>query len=133
MDGLAIGLSFQVSAATAAIVTLAVLAHDLADGVNTVNVSLAGSTGRVWARRWLTADAAAPLVGIGLSSLVRVPQGDLALLLAVFAGFFLCIGATELIPSSHARHPRPWTTVATLVGCAAIWAVVRVANLSSSP
>jgi ZIP family zinc transporter len=133
MDGLAIGLSFQVSAATAAVVTLAVLAHDLADGINTVNVSLAAATGRPWARRWLMADAAAPLVGIGLSRLVIVPRGDLALILAAFAGFFLCIGATELIPTSHLRHPRPWTTLATLAGCAAIWAVVRAANLGASP
>jgi ZIP family zinc transporter len=128
MDGLAIGLSFQVSAATAAVVTLAVLAHDLSDGINTVNVSLAGSAGRVWARRWLIADAAAPLVGIGLSRLFTVPRGALALFLAAFAGFFLVIGASELIPASHQRHPRAFTTLATLAGCAMIWIVVRLAG-----
>ncbi|HEY5289854.1 MAG TPA: ZIP family metal transporter [Caulobacteraceae bacterium] len=133
MDGLAIGLSFQVSAATAVVVTLAVLAHDLSDGINTVNVSLTGGAGRSWARRWLLADAIAPLVGIGLSRLVSVPRADLALFLAAFAGFFLCIGATELIPASHERHPRAWTTIATLAGCAIIWLVVRLANFGASP
>jgi ZIP family zinc transporter len=133
MDGLAIGLSFQVSAAAAAVVTLAVLAHDVSDGINTVNVSLAGSAGRIWARRWLMADAAAPLVGIFLSRLVKVSPGALGLALAAFAGFFLCIGASELIPASHDRHPRAWTTISTLVGCAAIWAVVRLAHLGASP
>jgi ZIP family zinc transporter len=128
MDGLAIGLSFQVSAAVAAVVTLAVLAHDISDGVNTVNVSLAGSASRAWARRWLLADAAAPLVGIGLSRLVTVPRGALGLVLAAFAGFFLCIGASELIPASHQRHPRAWTTLTTLIGCAVIWVVVRLAG-----
>jgi len=133
MDGLAIGLSFQVSASTAAVVTLAVLAHDLSDGVNTVNVSLAGGAGRVWARRWLWADAAAPLVGIAVSRLVRVPCADFALILAVFAGFFLCIGASELIPASHQRRPGAWTTLTTLIGCAAIWVVVRLAGAGASP
>jgi ZIP family zinc transporter len=128
MDGLAIGLSFQVSAAAAAVVTLAVLAHDISDGVNTVNVSLAGSAGRTWARRWLLADAVAPLVGIFLSRLVSVPRGALGLALAAFAGFFLCIGASELIPASHQRHPRVWTTLTTLAGCAVIWVVVRLAG-----
>lgn len=132
MDGLAIGFSFQVSPAVAAVVTLAVLAHDISDGINTVNVSLAGSAGRIWARRWLAADAAAPLVGIFLSRLVHVPRAALALALAAFAGFFLCIGASELIPASHARHPRAWTTIATLVGCAVIWTVVRLAGLGAS-
>jgi zinc transporter ZupT len=133
MDGLAIGFSFQVSAATAVVVTLAVLAHDLSDGVNTVNVSLAGSGNRTWARRWLVADALAPLAGIMLSRLVTIPQENLALALAAFAGFFLCIGASELIPASHQRHPRAWTTLATLAGCATIWGVVRFASLGVSP
>jgi len=132
-DGLAIGLSFQVSPAAAAVVTLAVLAHDVSDGINTVNVSLAGMAGRTWARRWLLADAAAPLVGILLSRLVSVPRGALALMLAAFAGFFLCIGATELIPASHERHPRAWTTIATLAGCGTIWVVVRLANFGATP
>jgi zinc transporter ZupT len=132
MDGLAIGLSFQVSAATAAVVTLAVLAHDVSDGINTVNVSLAGSGSRTWARRWLLADAAAPLVGVLLSRLISVPRDVLALALAAFAGFFLVIGASELIPASHQRHPRAWTTLATLAGCGAIWLVVRLANLGGS-
>ena len=132
MDGLAIGLSFQVSPAAAAVVTLAVLAHDVSDGVNTVNVSLAGSAGRIWARRWLMADAAAPLVGIFLSRLVTVSQDTLGLALAAFAGFFLCIGASELIPASYQRHRKVWTTLATLIGCAAIWAAVRLAVLGAS-
>jgi ZIP family zinc transporter len=127
MDGLAIGLSFQVSAAAAAVVTLAVLAHDVSDGINTVNVSLAGSAGRLWARRWLMADAAAPIVGIFLSRLVTISPANLGLILAAFAGFFLCIGASELVPASHQRHPKAWTTVSTVLGCAVIWLVVRLA------
>ena len=132
MDGLAIGLSFQVSAAAAAVVTLAVLAHDLCDGVNTVNISLAGGAGRAWARRWLAADAIAPLIGILLSRLISVPRSDLSLLLAAFAGAFLCLGAVNLTPASHARHPTAWTTVATVIGAAVIWGVVRLAGLGAS-
>ena len=127
LDGLGIGLGFQASPAVGVALTVAVLAHDLADGVNTVNLSLNGSKSPRVARRWLWADATAPLVGIGLSLLIRPPAGALTLLIALFAGFFLYIGASELLPESHHRHPRAWTTAATVLGVALIWAVVRLA------
>jgi zinc transporter ZupT len=127
LDGLAIGLGFQVSMAVGAVLAIAVLAHDFSDGVNTVNLSLAGSGRPAVARRWLIADAAAPTVGIAASRLITVPQGQLAVIVAAFAGFFLYIGASELLPDSHHRHPRAWTTLATLLGAALIYAVVRFA------
>ncbi|MGI8840468.1 MAG: ZIP family metal transporter [Caulobacteraceae bacterium] len=129
LDGVAIGLGFQVSMAVGAVLAIAVLAHDFSDGINTVNLSLAGSGRPALARRWLIADAAAPMVGIAASRLITVPQSWLALIVAAFAGFFLYIGASELLPDSHHRHPRAWTTVATLAGAALIYAVVRLAPL----
>ncbi|MDQ2861189.1 MAG: ZIP family metal transporter [Pseudomonadota bacterium] len=129
LDGLAIGLGFQVSVAVGAVLAIAVLAHDFSDGINTVNLSLAGSPRPRTARRWLIADAAAPMVGIAASRAIVVSQADLALIIAAFAGFFLYIGASELLPDSHHRYPRAWTTVATLLGAALIYAVVRLAAL----
>ena len=128
LDGLAIGLGFQVSAAVGAVLAIAVLAHDFSDGINTVNLSLAGSARPRIARRWLMADAAAPMVGIAASRAIAVPRADLALVIAAFAGFFLYIGASELLPDSHHRYPRAWTTAATVLGAALIYAVVRLAG-----
>lgn len=128
LDGLAIGLGFQVSAAVGGILAIAVLAHDFSDGINTVNLSLAGSSGTRAARRWLIADAVAPLLGILISRLIVVPSEKLSMILAAFAGFFLYIGASELLPDSHHRHPRVWTTIATLAGAALILGVVTLAG-----
>ncbi len=128
MDGLGIGLAFHVSSAVGLIVALAVLAHDLLDGANTVTLSLAGGVGEGAARRWLAADALAPLMGIGLARLVPMPPFILAVCLGVFAGFFLYIGASELLPRSHDRRPRWSTTGATLAGFAFIYAVIRAAG-----
>ncbi|MBV8592897.1 MAG: hypothetical protein JOZ27_01210 [Caulobacteraceae bacterium] len=128
MDGIGIGLGFQVSTATGAVLAIAVLAHDLADGINTVNLSLAGGGPSRIARRWLIADALAPMAGISLSQLVRLRAGDLALAVAAFTGFFLYIGATELIPESHQRAPSAWTTATTVAGAAFIALVMRVAS-----
>jgi ZIP family zinc transporter len=128
LDGLAIGLGFQVSATVGGILAVAVLAHDFSDGVNTVNLALAGSSGPRAARRWLFADAMAPLCGILASRLIVVPSNALAIVVAAFAGFFLYIGASELLPDSHHRHPRAWTTIATLAGAALIFVAVSVAG-----
>ena len=124
LDGVGIGLGFQVSTAVGLVLALEVLAHDLADGVNTVNLSLTGSKDPRLARRWLVADAAAPLAGIVASRLIVPPLGALGSVIALFAGFFLYIGASELVPQSHLRHPRIWTTASTVLGVALIWGVV---------
>jgi len=128
IDGLGIGLAFQVAPAIGIVVAAAVLAHDFADGVNTVTLSLSGGGGAQRARGWLAADAVAPLVGIGLTRLIRVGEGPLGLAIALFAGFFLYIGAAALAPASHRAMPRLRTSLATVGGMAAIWIVVRLAS-----
>ena len=128
LDGLGIGLAFQVGPAVGVVVAVAVLAHDVADGINTVNLSLSGGGGPRRARGWLIADATAPLVGIGLTRLFSVAEGTLGLVIALFAGFFLYIGAAELTPASHRALPRLWTSLATIVGMAVMWVAVRLAG-----
>lgn len=128
IDGLGIGLAFKASPAVGAGVAFAVLAHDCLDGANTVTLSLSGGAGDRTARRWLVADALAPLVGIGLSRLISLPPAGLELLLGGFAGFFLYIGASELLPQALSRRPKVSTSVATVAGLTALYAVVRLAG-----
>ncbi len=65
------GIAFQASHEIGLIVAAAVLAHDFADGLNTVNVVVKNGGSRRFALRWLAVDAAAPLVGAALSLLVQ--------------------------------------------------------------
>lgn len=127
MDGLAVGMAFHVNTAAGLVVAFAVLAHDVLDGANTVTLSLAGGASTATARRWLAVDALAPLIGIGLARLVDVPAGLLSLALAVFSGFFLYIGASELLPRSHEVRPKLSTLGATGLGLGFIYGVVRLA------
>ncbi len=127
MDGLAVGLAFHVNTAVGLVVAFAVLAHDVLDGANTVTLSLTGGSSTVTARRWLAADALAPLIGIAIARLIIVPASLLSLLLAVFSGFFLYIGASELLPRSHQQRPKLSTLGATALGLGFIYAVVRLA------
>ena len=128
LDGFAIGVAFQASRATGIVVAVAVLVHDFSDGLNTVNVVLKNGGNRPAALRWLAVDALAPVAGAAVSLLVVFPQSALSLILAVFAGFFLYIGASDLLPESHHAHPRFFTTFATLLGAATLYAVTRIAG-----
>jgi len=125
LDGLGIGLAFQASHQAGIVVAAAVLAHDFADGLNTVNVVVKHGGSRGQALRWLLADALAPVLGAALSLFFRLPGDILALLLAGFGGFFLYIGALDLLPESQ-RAGQRWTSGgATLLGAAFLFAVAR--------
>jgi zinc transporter ZupT len=126
LDGFAVGVAFQASHEIGLIVAAAVLAHDFADGLNTVNVVMRNGGSRSFALRWLAVDAAAPVLGASLSLLLTPDPRLLAPLLALFCGFFLHIGASGLLPESHRAHPRPSTTIATLLGAAFLYAVTTL-------
>lgn len=126
LDGVGIGLAFEVSVAVGLVLAAAVLAHDLLDGANTVVLSVAGGAEKVAARRWLLADAVAPVLGILVSRSVDVSAPNLALLLAFFAGGFLYIGASELLPRSRARADTSVQAFSVGLGLALIYLVVRL-------
>ena len=126
LDGMAIGIGFQASAAVGIVVTAAVLTHDFSDGINTVNLVLKNGGSWRQAFRWLLADAAAPLLGAASTLFFRIPESAIGLVLAVFVGTFLYLSASDLIPESHHRHPRALTTVMTLLGALVLYAVVRL-------
>ncbi|MFS0772290.1 ZIP family metal transporter [Sphingomonas sp. 1P08PE] len=127
LDGMGIGLAFQMSPAIGWVLALAVLTHDIADGINTVSLSLTGSRPGL-ARRWLLVNGMAPLAGVVLGLLVRVPDAMLAPLLGAFAGVFLFIGGCELIPRSRLRDPRLRATIATIMGMVLMLLVTQWAH-----
>lgn len=129
LDGVAIGLAFQVSAAVGAIVAVAVLTHDFSDGINTVGLILKNKGSRTEAFRWLMTDALAPALGIASTLFFSLPESALALVLAIFSGFFLYIGASDLLPESHHAHPTLWTTTMTVFGVVVLFVAIRLANI----
>jgi zinc transporter ZupT len=123
IDGLGIGFAFHVSNATGFIVFLAVVSHDFADGLNTVSFVLRQSNDRRAARRWLLVDALAPLAGATVGAAVAVSGTTVGVMLALYGGFFLSMGATDLLPEAH-THPSWKRIVLTVAGVAATWAIV---------
>ncbi len=121
LDGLAIGLAYQAGAGLGLIVLLAVLAHDFADGMNVVTLALEAARGRRLAIGFLVLDALAPVVGAGLSLVIAIPDVALGWLLGSFAGVFIAIGASHLLPES--QHERP-SDGPLLIGLSALGAVL---------
>jgi zinc transporter ZupT len=127
IDGLGIGFAFHVSTATGLLVFLAVVTHDFADGMNTVSFVLRQSGDRKSARLWLLADSFAPLLGAIVGASITISERGLGYVLALYTGFFLFIGATDLLPEAHS-HPS-WKRVGlTVAGFASTWAIVFAAT-----
>lgn len=129
LDGVAIGLAFQVSMAVGTIVTVAVLVHDFSDGINTVGLILKNKGESGHALRWLCVDAFAPILGAASTLFFTLPESALAVILALFSGFFLYIGASELIPESHHHHPKALTSVMTVAGVLVLYIAIHFANI----
>lgn len=127
-DGMGIGLAFKVSTSLGLVVAVAVLAHDFSDGLNTVNFILKHEGSRSRAFNWLFIDAIAPILGVISASLFYLPKDILGLLLALFSGFFLYIGASDLVPESHHAHPVRWTTIMTVLGMLALYAIIQLVS-----
>jgi len=124
LDGVAIGLAFQTSKTIGIIVAIAVLTHDFSDGINTMNIVLKNRGARKEAFRWLLLDAAAPVLGIVSTCFFTLPGDGFGMALALFGGFFLYIGASDLIPESYHAHPKFLTTAMTLLGAGVLYLAI---------
>ncbi|HVC02735.1 MAG TPA: ZIP family metal transporter [Steroidobacteraceae bacterium] len=128
LDGIAVGLAFQASHAIGLVVAIAVLSHDFSDGINTMNIVLKNGAQRRPALLWLAADAVAPSLGIASTLFYTLRPGQFGVVLALFAGFFLYLGASDLVPESYHAHPKVLTTAMTLAGAAVLYLAVRLAG-----
>ena len=117
LDGLAIGAGFQAGAKTGFVILLAVVAHDFADGLNTVTFMLATRNKHSRTIALLIIDAAAPVAGALLTGVLRIEPRMVAFQLSFFAGFLLYLGASDLLPHVHER-PRATLIASTLAGLA---------------
>ena len=103
MDGVGIGLAFQVSPAVGLSVAIAVIAHDFCDGLNTVSLMLIHRNTKARALGMLALDAIAPVLGAVSTFAFGVPSEMLVLYLGFFAGFLLYIGASDILPQAHSK------------------------------
>ncbi len=122
-DGVAIGLSFQASTAVGIVVAAAVIGHDFSDGLNTVSILLKNRASESVSYRWLLVDALTPFLGAVSTLFFQLPPQYLALILAAFGGFFLYVGAGDLMPEAHHQHHSLLPMFLTILGVAFMYIV----------
>lgn len=127
LDGVGIGLGFQVNAAVGLAVAIAVIGHDFADGLNTVSLMLTHKNSTRSAFKFLLADATAPVVGVLSTRLFHLSEAGLVLYLGFFAGFLLYIGASDILPQAHEDKSSKITIGLTILGTVFMFIVTRFA------
>ena len=125
LDGVGIGLGFQVDPKIGIAVAIAVIAHDFSDGLNTVGLMLVHKNERAKAIKMLLVDAFAPVLGALSTLLIHVSDKGLVVYLGFFAGFLLYIGASEILPEAHSEHSSYSTMFLTLLGAVFMFVVTR--------
>jgi ZIP family zinc transporter len=122
MDGVGIGLAFQVSRTVGVVVAFAVITHDFCDGMNTIGLMLTHRNSDRRSLVLLGLDALAPMLGAASTLVLRLPSDWLMLYLGFFGGVLLYIGASDILPEAHSQqHPR---ATMRLVGLTCLGALV---------
>lgn len=121
LDGIALAAGLAVGGSLGLIIAVVVVIHRFSDGISVVGLLAAGHATRQETWRWVVIVAVAPVLGVALGQLIQLPDDVLGLMLAVFAGFFLYVGAAELLPEAHRSDRSRWVVLGTLAGIVGIY------------
>ena len=124
LDGIALGLAFQVSNALGFAVFIAILAHAFSDGLNTVSLLIKSGHWNKRSYLLLGLDAVMRISGAALGTYITISDPVLGLYLATFAGFVIYLATSHILPEAHSRHPSRLTMLATVIGAVAMWLIV---------
>lgn len=131
IDGLAIGAAFIVDPAVGLVTTAAIAAHEIPQEIGDFGLLLAKGMAKRNVLLVNLISAAATVIGAaliyGLGGEIGVSEGAL---LAITAGFFIYIAASDIIPTIHAEPERRWANIQTIVLIVGIVLVGAAAHLA---
>jgi len=127
LDGVGIGLGFQVSATVGILITIAVMSHAFVDGINSMALMLVNKNTTKRAKIFLLIHSLAPVLGALSTLLFTVSARFLVLYLGFFAGFLLYIGASDILPEAHSEKSSYKLIGLTILGTILIFIVSRLA------
>ncbi len=110
IEGLAIGVSFQLDLSLGIFVTIAVVSHDFCDGISTLALMLNSGNTMKSSISMLIVDAIAPVLGAVTTLFFAIQNYFLAFALSFLAGSFIYMGAGSLLPDADKMN-RPIITV----------------------
>lgn len=125
LDGLSIGVAFQVSSAVGTAVALAVITHRFADGFDTTTFMVFHKNKLSHIKVWLAVVVLMPILGGLLSLVYDFPETALATYLGFFAGFILYIAASNILPQAHSEEFSRKSILLTIFGTVFMFIVTR--------
>lgn len=128
LDGVSIGLAFQVDESVGVAVAIAVIGHRFVDGFNGVNLILQNKGSRNLALKVLAIVAVAPVLGVLATFLFALPETLLAIYLGFFAGFLIYIGASDILPQAHSKGSSRVIIAMTVLGAVVMYCITRLAH-----
>jgi ZIP family zinc transporter len=128
LDGIALGVAFQLSTGLGIAVAVAVIGHAFTDGLNTVAMLVNTGNWRRSSVRLLAVDAVARVGGAALGTYITLSDQILAGYLSVFAGMLIYLATSHILPEAHSTHPSRWTLAATLIGVLAMYGIISGAS-----
>jgi zinc transporter ZupT len=129
VDGFSIGVGFHYDFRIGIIIALAVIFHDFPDGMNTMTVMLNSGNSLKSSIRMLMLDAITPVLGATASLFISILDKYLVYLLAFFAGGFLYLGASDLLPEAHDETSPATAFFISLLGFLVVFIATRIVSL----
>lgn len=126
LDGMALAASLRQSLTAGLAVALALSAHKFSDGLTTVALVLAHHHPPKQATRLLLSNAFLLVLGFAAGWVFPVPEKLVGFFLLGLAGFFLYLGASDLLPSLSTPRCRKRDVLATALGVAAVAGVAAL-------
>lgn len=125
LDGMGIGLGFQISNQVGIFIAIAVISHAFTDGLNNMTLMLSNNNSEKRSKIFLVVHSVAPILGAVSTLFFVIPASWLVLYLGFFAGFLLYIGASDILPEAHSEHSSYWQIFLTILGAVFIFVVSR--------
>jgi ZIP family zinc transporter len=126
LDGLSIGVAFQVDPAVGVAVAIAVIGHRFADGFDTTIFMIYNKNKLSHIKGWLTVVVLMPVIGGLVSLFLDLSQETLAVYLGFFAGLILYIAASNLLPQAHSENVSRKTFLVTVAGAGFILLITQL-------
>ncbi len=126
LEGVAIGVGFQLQFGLGLFVAVAVVSHDFCDGISTLALMLNSGNTLKASLGMLLVDALAPVLGAVTTLFFVVESRVLVYALSFLVGSFFYIGFGTLLPDAYRMNRRVITIVFFLVGFALVLLLTRM-------
>jgi zinc transporter ZupT len=123
LDGVGMGVGFQISASLGMAVAIAVMVHAFSDGLNTGSIMLLNNNSVKKTSSMVFLNALAPVLGVASTLVFDFSAEFLLMYLGFFAGIILYISLEDILPEAHSRDSSWKTVFFTVLGVVVIYLV----------